>query len=65
MKKNSEKEIAKYEEILKAKEEEIRKKSEDGLEIQMNWAQQNWGTDKFFKVKKLKKIILNELFKRF
>lgn len=36
MKQNSEKEIAKYEGLLKAKEEEIRKKSEDGLEIQIN-----------------------------
>lgn len=64
MKKNSEKEIAKYEEILKAKEEEIRKKSEDGLEIQMNELSKIEEQINFLKSKN-KKDILNELFKRF
>lgn len=64
MKKNSEKEIAKYEEILKAKEEEIRKKSEDGLEIQMNELSKIEKQINFLKSKN-KKDILNELFKRF
>ncbi|WP_130891060.1 hypothetical protein LIY46_03885 [Fusobacterium varium] len=64
MKKNSEKEIAKYEEILKAKEEDIRKKSEDGLEIQMNELSKIEEQINFLKSKN-KKDILNELFKRF
>ena len=64
IKKNSEKEIAKYEEILKAKEEEIRKKSEDGLEIQMNELSKIEEQINFLKSKN-KKDILNELFKRF
>lgn len=64
MKKNSEKEITKYEEILKAKEEEIRKKSEDGLEIQMNELSKIEEQINFLKSKN-KKDILNELFKRF
>lgn len=64
MKKNSEKEIAKYEEILKAKEEEIRKKSEDGLEIQINELSKIEEQINFLKSKN-KKDILNELFKRF
>ena len=64
MKQNSEKEIAKYEELLKAKEEEIRKKSEDGLEIQMNELSKIEEQINFLKKKK-KKDILNELFKRF
>lgn len=64
MKQNSEKEIAKYEELLKAKEEEIRKKSEDGLEIQMNELSKIEEQINFLKSKN-KKDILNELFKRF
>ena len=64
MKKNSEKEIAKYEEILKAKEEDIRKKSEDGLEIQMNELSKIEEQINFLKSKN-KKDILNGLFKRF
>lgn len=64
MKKNSEKEIAKYEEILKAKEEDIRKKSEDGLEIQINELSKIEEQINFLKSKN-KKDILNELFKRF
>ncbi|MHD0317860.1 hypothetical protein [Fusobacterium sp. THCT1E2] len=64
MKKNSEKEITKYEEILKAKEEDIRKKSEDGLEIQMNELSKIEEQINFLKSKN-KKDILNELFKRF
>ncbi|OFL86420.1 MULTISPECIES: hypothetical protein [Fusobacterium] len=64
MKQNSEKEIAKYEELLKAKEEEIRKKSEDGLEIQINELSKIEEQINFLKSKN-KKDILNELFKRF
>lgn len=64
MKQNSEKEIAEYEELLKAKEEEIRKKSEDGLEIQMNELSKIEEQINFLKSKN-KKDILNELFKRF
>ena len=64
MKQNSEKEIAKYEELLKEKEEEIRKKSEDGLEIQINELSKIEEQINFLKSKN-KKDILNELFKRF
>lgn len=64
MKQNSEKEIAKYEGLLKAKEEEIRKKSEDGLEIQINELSKIEEQINFLKSKN-KKDILNELFKRF
>ena len=64
MKQNSEKEIAKYEELLKAKEEEIRKKSEDGLEIQINELSKIEEQINILKSKN-KKDILNELFKRF
>ncbi len=64
MKQNSEKEIAKYEELLKAKEDEIRKKSEDGLEIQINELSKIEEQINFLKSKN-KKDILNELFKRF
>lgn len=64
LKQNSEKEIAEYEKILKAKEEEIRKKSEDGLEIQINELSKIEEQINFLKSKN-KKDILNELFKRF
>ncbi|MEH1738829.1 hypothetical protein V6948_01385 [Fusobacterium varium] len=64
MKQSSEKEIAKYEELLKAKEDEIRKKSEDGLEIQINELSKIEEQINFLKSKN-KKDILNELFKRF
>lgn len=64
MKQNSEEAIVKYEELLKAKEEEIRKKSEDGLEIQMNELSKIEDQINFLKSKN-KKDIFNELFKRF
>ena len=49
---------------IRAKEEEIRKKSEDGLEIQINELSKIEEQINFLKSKN-KKDILNELFKRF
>ena len=64
LKKASESEILKYEELLRNKEEEIRKISEENLNIQIGELEKIDEQIKFLKSKN-KKDILNELFQRF
>lgn len=64
LKKASESEISKYEELLRNKEEEIRKISEENLNIQIGELEKIDEQIKFLKSKN-KKDILNELFQRF
>lgn len=64
LKKASESEILKYEELLRSKEEEIRKISEENLNIQIGELEKIEEQIKFLKSKN-KKDILNELFQRF
>lgn len=64
LKKASESEVLKYEELLRSKEEEIRKISEENLNIQIGELEKIEEQIKFLKSKN-KKDILNELFQRF
>lgn len=64
LKKASESEILKYEKLLREKEEEIRKVSEENLNIQIGELEKIDEQIKFLKSKN-KKDILNELFQRF
>ena len=64
LKKASESEILKYEKLLREKEEEIRKVSEENLNIQIGELEKIEEQIKFLKSKN-KKDILNELFQRF
>lgn len=64
LKEAGEKEITQYEELLRAKEAEIRKNAEEGMDIQISELDKIEEQIDFLKSKN-RKDILNELFKRF